>query len=59
MNRCVWLRPSVASMNAASPRCSGDGSSGRNNRAASVAHPRDIAVVRRPSLAITLRRQRS
>ena len=58
-NRCVWLRPSVASMNAASPRWSGERSSGRNSFAANVAQPRCSAPVVRPSLAITLRKQRS
>jgi len=46
-------------MNAAMPRCSGHGNNGRRALAASDAHPRDIAVVRLPSAAITLRRQRS
>ena len=35
------------------------GSNGRSSSAASRAQTRDILVVRRPSLAITLRRHRS
>ena len=58
MKRCVWLRPSVASMYAASPRCSGVRSTGRSSRAASPVHTRDSLPVRRPSLSITFRRQR-